>query len=325
MAPLMGLAGTTAQVGLSGVGGSRFVYAGATLNGREVDAGSVPAVHIGLDGSITDTLTVNLTPRCFTLTTGAKVGLDTAPNCPGTDPGKHRYLAGTAVSMYFSGNPADTFYSFKGADATNEKLAVVIMNRDREVTADFHSASGLELAVKIISSVEQRIIAALVAAATGIAGEILFVVQAASLAVVGIATVLEVAGVHGTGIDAMKNSVNAVGSSMAVVTALQDCTMAWAGNGGAPPLSPSSAIAQTGVSVGTGVADKALEELDNERASGAFGALASAYDLTNVFATGIEGYLAEPADSWASIVDIGSCVADTGRDAGKAWVTVGHS
>lgn len=324
LAPLMGVPGTSVQVGLSGAGAAKWVYAGATLNGKELKDGVVPVVKVTADAATQDRLSIRLHPRCFTLTLGSKLKTSTAPNCPGVAADQRRYLPNTAVSLYFSGNEADTFYRINGADATSEKLAVVVMNRDRNVSADYHSASGLELAVRILTSVEQRIVSALVTAAMGVATGFLFVAQVASLAVVGLAEGLNALGVDGRVLDGMRDAANAVQAGIDVVNSLADCTQSWATGGGAPPFSPTNDLAARSVGVGGGLAGEALDQLENERASGAFGALSSAYDLTNMFATGIEGYLAEPAESWASIVDIGSCVADTGRAAGTAVVTVGR-
>ncbi|MCW2849324.1 MAG: hypothetical protein JWR90_3298 [Marmoricola sp.] len=322
-ATLMALPGSTAQVGLNAAGARKFEFKSAYVSNVKIPTGQVPSARVNTDGTSPDRLTIAVKPRCFTLTLGAKVAPATMPTCPGAVEGQWEYLPGTPVVVKFTGNEADTFKGWNGIDKEDGKVAAVIMNQDRDVSAKFSSASGLELAVKIVSNIEQRVVSALITAATGAVASFLFVAQLAALAVVGIAEGLQAMGVNGEGIDRMMDGAKAIQSGIDVVNSLSDCTQEWATGGGAPPFSPGSDYADQGVSGGGDLIGYQLDKYDT-RASGAGGALLTGYSMTMMFATGIEAYLQEPAEAWSNIVDIGSCVADRGRAAGDAAVQLGH-
>ena len=324
-APMMALPGTSVQVGPTGDALRRFEVGGMDLNGKRVPDGQLPSMHVNADGTSTDTLQVYLRPRCFTLELGSNVSTSTQPNCPGAEAGEMEYLPGTVAVVEAEGKNVDKFKGWNGVDkvsSDDEKVAAVMMNNDRDVSANYDHPSGIELATKIISNIEQRVVSALVSAVSGAVTGFLFVVQVASLAVSGIAEGLSALGVEGAAIDKMKDVGNAIQAGIDMVNAVADCTQTWATGDGAPPFSPGSDLADQGIGVGTDVLGDAID--GDKRINHAGGAVLEAYSLTTMFATGIEAYLQEPSESWANIVDIGSCVAQKGRDVGNAVVKVGR-
>ncbi|ROR92961.1 hypothetical protein [Nocardioides aurantiacus] len=120
----------------------------------------------------------------------------------------------------------------------------------------------------------------------------------------------------------MKDVGNAIQSGIDMVNAVADCTQTWATGDGAPPFSPGNDHADNAIGVGTDLLGDAID--GDKRINHAGGAVLEAYALTTMFATGLEAYLQEPAESWANIVDIGSCVEQKGRDVGNAVVKVGR-
>ncbi len=314
--PLMVYPGTTAQVGASGKNSNAWTVVGFKMGGQPVTG--VPSQKVNVDGTVDTKLTAVVTPRCVTLNAGSKVDVLTGPNCPGAAPSSRLYLGGTVVKMQFGGGARDKLGSWSGVDASDDGAAVVVMNRDRSVSVDYHHMGDLELVTNILTNLTQRAVSALVTAATGAATAFLFVAQVGALAVVGIAEGLEALGVHGAAIDTMRNAAETVQAGIDVTQSLSNCTSEWATGGGAPPLSPSTYQGGQGVSVGAGLGDELVGLSENSRLEDAFGSAASAYDMMNLFGSGFEAYLRDAGDSWASIVDIGGCVRDSGLAAGDA-------
>ena len=121
--------------------------------------------------------------------------------------------------------------------------------------------------------------------------------------------------------------MDAIGAVMDVTTSLADCTREWAtGGGGEGPLRPSfgNDLHESSYDTGRDALGELIDATETEWLSGGFGAATDAVDLTNLMTSGLGGYLREPGEAWASIVDIGSCLEDTGRAAGDAVLNVGR-
>ena len=143
---------------------------------------------------------------------------------------------------------------------------------------------------------------------------LLFLVQAASLVVVGISAGLRALGVDGEVLNRLDGAVATVQSALDTIQSVQDCTVSWATGGAGPPLSISSYQGGQGAAVAGSVAEDALEAKGYTRGADGLGAASSAFDTVNIFAGGLGNYFAEPRDSWMAFAGIGSCVRDSAID-----------
>jgi len=323
-APLLVLPGHRTQIGLSAAGAASYTALAWYQNGHQVTG--LPEVSVDASGRVLNTVGVRLTPRCQTLTVSSHVFVKTNQNCPnstGTN-GNYTFLRNTPVELSFNGNEADTFHRWNGVDAQSGGHAVLIMHRDRHAEADYDSPGGFELAFRIISSLEQRAIAALVTAATGVAMGFMFIAQVAALTMVGISAGLRAAGVDGAVLDRLDQAATAVQSGLDAIQSVQDCTISWSTGGAGPALSLPTYQAGQGQSVATGVAGEVLDRGGYESVAEHLGTASEIYDTANLFVGGMGAYFADPAESWAAFADIGGCVKDSAMAAADAGAALGH-
>jgi hypothetical protein len=302
--------GKQAQVGLNNAGVNSWTVRGWRVNGQSVVG--TPTVRVDANGHVLDQVGVTLTPKCHTLATSHKVFVRTRGDCPGG--GDRSYLHGTPVEVSFNGGATDEFQTWRDVDASDGGVAVAVMYRNRNVTAEYRTPGGLELVVKVATSLTQRALAFLVAAATSAVMGLLFVVQAASLVVVGVTTALRAMGVDGAVLDRVEGVTGAVQSALDTIQSVQDCTISWSAGGAGPALSIPSAQGSQATGVASTLAEDALEAKGYTRAADGLGAASSAFDTVNIFASGLGAYFAEPRDSWSAFAGIGSCVRDSALD-----------
>lgn len=189
-------------------------------------------------------VTANFEAICYTLSIPSdadKVEVLTAPNCPGVDASKHQYLGGTAVVLH-AADKGDTLFRnwVSGVDAVDDDphWASVIMDSDAKVVPYYSTKSvGEQLssygalvgdAMAIASKKMVGIASAAVAAYVKVLfSKVTLVAQGISYAAQG----LELLGVHGAGLDAVKNGAAAMENMIALMWAPLDCITAWSAGG----------------------------------------------------------------------------------------------
>ena len=190
-------------------------------------------------------VTANFTAICHTLSLpydADKIEVITAPNCPGVDAKERRYLGGTAVVLH-GPDSGDTL--FRGwtsgtdeVDKADARWASVVMSSDKTVIANYTSKSlGERMASAgtavgdVLAVASKKMVGIVAAAATAYVQVLLAKVSLVAEGIGYLAVGLENLGVHGAGIDGMKNTAKLMTSMLSMLSAPFDCVSAWAAGG----------------------------------------------------------------------------------------------
>jgi len=190
-------------------------------------------------------VTANFTAICHTLSLpydADKIEVITAPNCPGVDAKERRYLGGTAVVLH-GPDSGDTL--FRGwtsgtdeVDKADARWASVVMSSDKTVIANYTSKSlGERMASAgtavgdVLAVASKKMVGIVAAAATAYVQVLLAKVSLVAEGIGYLALGLENLGVHGAGIDGMKNTAKLMTSMLSMLSAPFDCVSAWAAGG----------------------------------------------------------------------------------------------
>jgi hypothetical protein len=316
-----------AQLELSTAGAQKWLVVGWRNNRTGVVSltSTSPSFSVGLNGEVTDSWTALLTPHCYQLTTGDRVSVQTPANCVGADPTAGMYAPGTAVSVSFDSAVNFGEYGWIGTDSANGDSAIAIMNGDRNVYMhyDVQQMTGMDTFLVGASNAGQRTVAGVEWAANTIMLEPVAVVFSAGPAVLGgIADGLEGLGIHGAGVDGIRNFGDTLAATGTALTSWGTCMTDWATGGGGTSgaLTPSStagtdtlAGANASASVGAYVADKQDADQLGENSSALKGLNAVRAGL-NLFTANLSAYSSDPQQAWSSMSDqVMACVENDGQ------------
>ncbi|MCW2698406.1 MAG: hypothetical protein JWR62_3491, partial [Modestobacter sp.] len=270
-----------------------------------------PRFRVDSDGVTADRWTLLVQPRCYRLHAGARVDVDTAPNCAGQDPANGLYTADTVVNLSFAGGEGISFGRWDREDSSNGEKATVTMITDRVVYASWseRDVGWVEKAATGLSNAGQRFVAGIV---TGIN---LFVLEpiAAVLAVGpvfnAIADGLSALGLKGAFVDGLRDLGNLMSATSDALNAWGTCTTAWATGSEevAGVLTPSSATGQGALATGESGAGKLAGRLDTAHGTEAFSSglkdVETLRDTINLFTSNFSAYTQDPEKAWTGMVD----------------------
>ncbi|MBN9613717.1 MAG: hypothetical protein J0H64_09745, partial [Actinobacteria bacterium] len=189
-------------------------------------------------------VTANFQAICYTLSLPSdadKLEVVTAPNCPGMDPAKRMYLGGTSVVLH-AADKGDTLFRnwVSGVDQVDADphWAAVVMNADKRVIPYYSTKSVGEQITSYGTMVGEgmaigakKMVGVASAALSAYAKSLLSNVTLVATGIGYVAQGLEYLGVHGAGIDAMKNGAVMVDSMINMLFAPLDCITAWSAGG----------------------------------------------------------------------------------------------
>jgi hypothetical protein len=262
-----------------------------------------PSRTVDAAGLVSGPNRVDLKVVCFTLDVG-DASITTPGNCPGG--ASNRFLRGSQVQL--QAEEADRFDGWNNVDAQQGETAWVIMSANRYVEADIYNYSWYEEIGNALSSVAQRLIAAVVTVATGALLAEAFLVKAAGWALTGTAAILHAAGVNGAAVDGIESAGRIVAAQFDAVSLLASCMTSTATGGGTPILTvPSSTtVAPTGGGIDETI-ERAKAQLGQQLGAAGINAsiplgslLGDNGDMIDLFGSGLSGYSANAASSWQS-------------------------
>lgn len=186
----------------------------------------------------------NFQAICHTLSLPSdadKLEVLTAPNCPGMDASKRMYLGGTAVVLH-APDKGDTLFRnwVRGVDQVDAdpRWASVVMNADKTVVPYYSSKSVGEqlstyggMVADGMAIASKKMIGLASAAVSAYAKLLLSKVTLVAQGIGYVAQGLELLGVKGAGIDAIKNGASAMQNMIALMWAPLDCLTAWSAGG----------------------------------------------------------------------------------------------
>ena len=284
-----------------------------------------PSFSVGRNGEVTDSWTVLVTPHCYQLTTGDRVTVYTAANCVGAPSTAGLYNPGTAVSVSFASAINFGEYGWIGTDRANGDAAVAVMNGDRNVYMHYtvEEMTGMDTFLVGASNAGQRAVAGVEWAANTIALEPVAMVFSAGPAVLGgVADGLEGLGIHGAGVDGIRNFGNTLAATGTALSSWGNCMTDWATSGGgtAGALTPASTAGQDALA-STNLAARASARYADAQDADQMGEHSSALKgLTairagiNLFTANLSAYSSDPQQAWSSMSDtVMACVENDGQ------------
>jgi hypothetical protein len=285
----------TTRTGLSSDGATNYTVIGNP-------DGFGPTLAIDSSGTITGSTTVDLQVVCFTLGTYDS-SITTPGNCPGG--ASNRFLRGSQVQV--QADSSDRFDGWGGSvDAQQGETGWVIMDADREVSADLHNYSTWDKIGNAVSSVAERAVGAVATFATGFVLSQAYLVKATGWVLVATASILNAVGVKGAAVDAIDKAGQVVGAQFDVLSLLSSCISGGAPGGDAPLLTvPAGGVAAPDGGSADDVVAQAKAQLADQLAKEGINVpiplgAGTAGKLINAFGSAPSAYSADAASAWSS-------------------------
>ncbi|WP_162799246.1 Ig-like domain-containing protein [Nocardioides sp. 616] len=331
---LSAAANTSPSLSLSSAGQQLFRLEGTRSQGSTgAFTGTLGRVTVGPQGQVPNAPEVGVSLHCFGLNTGKRVDVALPANCPSANGGTSGFTKGTVVPVSFDGSSKVEFNHWNGVDSPKPSEeqghdAVVVMDGQRDVSADYDSLSVWEQMGNWFSNLGQRIVGAFVSMALGLLTGAYAVVQFTALVSQGISAGLSAVGVPSSVTSVFDNYSATVDNIGTVVNSLGDCTSSWASGGRSSVLAlPGNGTAGAVLNGVNNHGGTVLEIVGANKASEHMGTASTVLGAATMLTTGINDWTQAP--SWSAAGDIGSCLKTTigdaaDRQAGMFGVTTGR-
>ncbi|NTW41019.1 MAG: hypothetical protein HGA44_14275, partial [Cellulomonadaceae bacterium] len=302
-APLYARPGRTANASLSPDGSYSYtIVQGTTAPVRTVDS----------VGNLGGTGALDLQVTCYGVSTGERVYVVTAGNCPGDS---SRFTKGTVVEVQVAPNSDERMDGWYGGAVDGEygDRAWVVVDRDRSVNADIHHPRWDEVLANGFSSFTQRVISVGGMVVTSMVMAQSYVAQAAVTAMKYTTAAIRALGYDGKVLDAIDTAARVITAEMEALQVAAGCLAGWAEG---KHVTAQLADALPTTAPGTDPADKvkaALEAALKKRGNAATpgGAAGIAQNLVNAFGSNLGMYGQDARKSWENFApQVGQCIQD---------------